>query len=88
MKKKLLSVLMIAAMAAAITAGCGSKTDGSDATKKEEKSGDSSITFMAPDWAIPADEQLSEFTEETGIEVVVNEVGWDDIREKMVTAAS
>ena len=33
MKKKLLSVLMIAAMAAAITAGCGSKTDGSDATK-------------------------------------------------------
>lgn len=88
MKKKLLSVLMIAAMAAAITAGCGSKTDGSDATKKEEKSGDSSITFMAPDWAISADEQLSEFTEETGIEVVVNEVGWDDIREKMVTAAS
>lgn len=37
---------------------------------------------MAPDWAVPTDEQLDEFTKETGIEVVVNEVGWDDIREK------
>ena len=43
---------------------------------------------MAPDWAVPTDEQLDEFTKETGIEVVVNEVGWDDIREKMVTAAA
>ena len=39
-------------------------------------------------WAVPTDEQLDEFTKETGIEVVVNEVGWDDIREKMVTAAA
>jgi multiple sugar transport system substrate-binding protein len=43
---------------------------------------------MAPDWAIPSDEQLDAFTEETGINVEVSEVGWDDIREKLATAES
>ena len=55
--------------------------------KPKEDKGDS-ITLMAPDWAIPTDDQLASFTDETGIEVVVNEVGWDDIREKLATAAS
>ena len=31
---------------------------------------------------------LDEFTKETGIEVEVSEVGWDDIREKLATAAT
>ena len=44
--------------------------------------------MMAPDWAIPTDDQLASFTDETGIKVDVNEVGWDDIREKLATAAS
>lgn len=82
MKKKLLSMLLVVAMTASMAAGCGKKSE-----KAPEKGGDS-ITFMAPDWAIPTDEQLAAFTDETGIEVQVNEVGWDDIREKMVTAAS
>lgn len=46
------------------------------------------ITFMAPDWAIPTDEQLDQFTASTGINVEVSEVGWDDIREKLATAAA
>lgn len=43
---------------------------------------------MAPDWANPGDELLAEFTEETGISVVFNEVSWDDIRDKVSIAAS
>lgn len=85
MKNKLVSLLLIAVMTTAVLSGCGSKADESGTGKKDDKKEAQSITFMAPDWAIPTDEQLDAFTEETGIEVVVNEVGWDDIREKMVT---
>ena len=88
MKKKLVSLLLVTAMSVTALAGCGSKADGTEGSKKEDKKEAQSITFMAPDWAVPTDEQLDEFTKETGIEVVVNEVGWDDIREKMVTAAA
>ena len=99
MKKKLISMLLVASMAASMAVGCGGKedpkdtssnTDGAESTDKEDMEGKEggSITFMAPDWAIPTDEQLKAFTDETGIEVVVNEVGWDDIRDKLVTAAA
>lgn len=84
MKKKLVSILLVVSMCAAMIAGCG-KEEKSE--KPKEDKGDS-ITLMAPDWAIPTDDQLASFTDETGIEVVVNEVGWDDIREKLATAAS
>ena len=43
------------------------------------------------DWNNPnalVDTAIRELTDETGIEVVVNEVGWDDIREKLATPAS
>lgn len=82
MKKRIVSVLLCAAMVTGLFAGCG---------KSEEKASSEEggkITFMAPDWAIPSDEQLDAFTEETGIEVEVSEVGWDDIREKLATAAT
>lgn len=86
MKKKLISVLLCTAMTSALLAGCGGSSSSdttSESTEESEK-----ITFMAPDWAIPSDEQLDAFTEETGIEVEVSEVGWDDIREKLATAAT
>lgn len=99
MKKRFVSMFLVVSMAASMAAGCGGKeesgstpsdTGGTESTDEEDKGGNGggSITFMAPDWAIPADEQLKEFTDETGIEVVVNEVGWDDIRDKLVTAAA
>ena len=87
MKKRLLSVLLITSMTIAMLAGCGGSNESSDEGAAEETSGDK-ITFMAPDWAIPTDDQLAAFTEETGIEVEIAEVGWDDIREKLATAAS
>ena len=83
MKKKIVSMLLVAAMVASMAVGCGSKNDSGSSDTKSDKG--ESITFMAPDWAIPSDDQLDEFTKETGIEVEVSEVGWDDIREKMQT---
>lgn len=83
MKKRILSILLVMAMSATMLVGCGS-SDSSDAAKEEG----GKITFMAPDWAVPSDEQLDLFTEETGIEVEVSVVGWDDIREKLATAAT
>ena len=100
MKRKVISMLLIASMAAALAVGCGGKEESGDAAggtagdtageenQGNEEQGGGSITFMAPDWVIPTDDQLKAFTDETGIEVVVNEVGWDDIRDKLVTAAA
>lgn len=86
MKKKIVSMLLVATMVASMAVGCGSKNDSGNSDTKSDKG--ESITFMAPDWAIPSDDQLDEFTKETGIEVEVSEVGWDDIREKLATAAT
>lgn len=96
MKKKVLSMLLGISMIVSLAAGCSggnasedtSADAGNTETVAEESSDGGSITLMAPDWAIPTEEQLAEFKEESGIEVVVNEVGWDDIRDKMVTAAA
>lgn len=83
MKKRILSMLLVAAMSVSMVVGCGSSETADTAKEDGEK-----ITFMAPDWAVPSDEQLDMFTEETGIEVEVSVVGWDDIREKLATAAT
>lgn len=86
MKKRLISVLLIASMSIAMLAGCGGSSESSKSTSEGSEGG--KITFMAPDWAIPSDEQLAAFTDDTGIEVEIAEVGWDDIREKIATASS
>ena len=96
MKKRVISMLLCATMVATTVAGCGENStsegtsDGAavEATEQVAEASGETITFMAPDWAIPTDEQLAAFTEETGITVEVSEVGWDDIREKLATAAS
>lgn len=84
MKKRFFSILLVISMMATMLVGCGGSKDAEETA--EEAGG--KITFMAPDWAIPTDEQLDTFTEETGIEVEVSVVGWDDIREKLATAAA
>ncbi len=88
MKKKLVSMLLCAAMAATLTAGCGSDSSGESGEKSSSSGESKEITFMAPDWANPGDELLAEFTQETGISVIFNEVSWDDIRDKVSIAAS
>lgn len=49
MKKKLVSLLLVTAMSVTALAGCGSKADGTEGSKKEDKKEAQSITFMAPD---------------------------------------
>ena len=87
MKKQIVSLLLVGVLTTSMLTGCGSSstTSSSDSTSKESGNSET-ITFMAPDWAIPSDEQLEAFTEETGINVEVSEVGWDDIREKLATS--
>lgn len=91
MKKKVLSVMLCTAMAVTMLAGCGSKKEASE-DKAENKTADSKseeeISVMVPDWGNPGEELLKEFTEETGIKVTVNEVSWDDIRDKVSIAAA
>ncbi|MBG9981257.1 sugar ABC transporter substrate-binding protein [Facklamia sp. DSM 111018] len=45
------------------------------------------ISFMIPDWGVPTDEMLDRFEEESGIKVNVITTAWDDIRDKVSTAA-
>lgn len=89
MKKKLVSVLLCVSMIAALAIGCGAKDDAkNDSAKSADNNEKQEITFMIPDWGVPSDEMLKEFTDDTGIKVTVNEVGWDDIRDKVAIAAS
>ncbi len=90
MKKRIISSILCMVLAAGLLAGCGSKKEDTDKDtgKTAEKSEGAEITFMIPDWGVPGDDLLAEFTEETGIKVVINEVSWDDIRDKIAIAAS
>lgn len=54
----------------------------------EEAKAGGEITVMVPDWAVPSDEMLDAFTAESGVEVVMNVVGWDDIRNKISIAST
>lgn len=87
--KKFIRAGLCVGLAVTLLAGCstGAKTE---KTEKEDtpKSEKRQITLMIPDWGAPNDELLAEFTEESGIDVVVNEVGWDDIRDKISIAAA
>lgn len=80
MIKKTISTLLCVALIGTMVVGCGKKETPKD-NKKE-------ITFMIPDWGNPGEELLAEFEEESGIKVHVEEVSWDDIRDKVSIAAA
>ena len=85
MKKKLLSTILSVVLVGTMLVGCGSKQGAKndiDKNKSEE------ITLMVPDWGNPGEELIKEFQAETGIKVIVNEVSWNDIRNKVSIAAS
>ena len=89
--KRVISFVVCLCLAVGMLAGCGAKEkdekkEAEDITENEK--GDRQITFMIPDWGVPPDEMLADFTGETGIDVVINEVSWDDIRDKIAIAAS
>lgn len=83
-KSLLLSTMLMFSLG--LTACSG---NGNNATvDKQEKQEKEEITFMIPEWGVPSDEMLEEFTNETGIEVNVETVAWDDIRNKISVAAN
>lgn len=83
MRKKIVSILLCMALVGTMAAGCGKKEP-----SKEKTDGKKEITFMIPDWGNPGEELLKEFEEESGIKVNVEEVSWDDIRDKVSIAAA
>ncbi len=60
------------------------------AESESEKQGKaaSEISFMIPDWGVPTEEMLKDFEEQSGVKVNVLTTGWDDIRNKISTAAA
>ena len=89
MKKKLLSTLLSVVLVGTMLVGCSSKQEAkNDIDKTLDKNKGEEITFMVPDWGNPGEELIKEFQEETGIKVIVNEVSWNDIRNKVAIAAS
>ena len=66
------------------TADTQNTSDNSDESKK----GSDSLTVMIPEWAVPSDSLIQEFTKETGINVTINQVDWDAIRDKISIASS
>lgn len=88
MKKKIISAFLCMTLVSGMLVGCGGKSDNSEKDKKSAEKEGGEITLMMPDWGIPSDDMLDSFTEETGIKVNVNEVSWDDIRDKVSIAAA
>ena len=81
MKKRYLKImapLLAVTLTVGMLSGCGAEPE---EDKRE-------ITLMIPDWGVPDEELLEQFKEETGITVVVNEVSWDDRRDKIAIASS
>ncbi len=89
-RKRLLALVSALGLMTASLAGCGDsgQDSGSDSGKSGGDSSGESITLMIPDWGVPSDELLDEFTAESGIDVEVDVVGWDDIRDKVSIAAA
>ena len=95
MKRKLLTSIGAAALTALALCACsntGSSTKATGAaangSQAQAEGGADSITVMIPEWAVPSDKLLKEFTEQSGISVNISQVDWDAIRDKISIAAS
>lgn len=87
--KKFISIALSASLILGLTA-CGSKptAQGPTNTNDPKAYAGTEISFMIPEWGVPSDEMLKKFNDETGITVKVETVSWDDIRNKIATAAN
>ena len=95
MKRKLLKSIGAAALTALALCACsntGSSTKSTgtaaNGSQAQAEGGADSITVMIPEWAVPSDKLLKEFTEQSGISVNISQVDWDAIRDKISIAAS
>lgn len=81
--KKILALLTALFLMVTTFVGCSSKENSTTSTSGEKKE----ISFMIPEWGVPTDEMLKEFEEKNNIKVNVMVTSWDDIRNKIATAA-
>mgnify|MGYP000847955437 FL=1 len=99
MKRKLLTSIGAVALTALALCACsntgsstnstGAAANGSSQESNTQAEGSSdSITVMIPEWAVPSDTLLKEFTDKSGINVNISQVDWDAIRDKISIAAS
>ena len=87
MKKRIVSVLLVAAMAVSMVAGCGSK---SDSKKSDSKSGEKTLEV----WVPPLDEDteknwgdlLTDWEKENNCKVNITLVPWESYEETYTTA--
>lgn len=89
--KKLFKVTLFLMVTALLLSGCSKgnsndsskeSTDGKDSAKTQE------VSLMIPEWGAPTKEMLADFEKESGIKVNVMPTNWDDIRNKISTAAA
>ncbi len=87
-KKKFLAVFMAATMVCSLVAGCGSKEEGKAETSGEEKKVLTMMTYVDPESGDKTQEEIyqiyEKFTEETGIDIELNVVPWDQTESKVV----
>lgn len=96
-KTLLSSTLILGFLAGCSNAGMGtsesseSETDTAEQTEQtateDDKKEKQEISFMIPEYGQPSEEMLKQFEDETGIKVNVMPTSWDDIRDKISTAA-
>lgn len=83
MKKRILSIMLVAAMIGTMAVGCGSKED------KEESKGDKNSITVLVESGSPAEalakETAADFEEETGCKVVIDAVAYTGMYDKLST---
>ena len=83
MKKRIIAALLTGTMVTGLLAGCGGQSE----EESENGGGDNTINILMEDVADTTIVQnhIDEFTEETGIEVNIETIGYSSMHEKLLT---
>ena len=84
MKKKILSIMLVAAMAGTMIVGCGSKGSNNESNKEDKNSITVLVESGSPAEAL-AKETAAAFKEETGCEVIIDAVAYTGMYDKLST---
>ena len=89
--KKLFKVTLFLMVTALLMSGCskGNTNESSKGTADDKNPAETKeVSLMIPEWGVPTKEMLADFEKESGIKVNVMPTSWDDIRNKISTAAA
>jgi len=90
MKKKLLSTLLAITMTVTVIAGCGNSSSGDDSTGNENSNEGVTISVLCPStpYILTIESKLSEFEEETGIKVELDQYENDQLSNQIAVNAA